>query len=76
MKEKLGVGKDIEGKILMIVFEGNKYFYKWEMASGILCIYDSKQYKIGTTKAIDFYKESEGIKELGTCCSDFNRSYC
>lgn len=64
MNKDLETETGAEKKMPEVIFNGNKYFYKWKPDSGILCIYDSKQYKIGTTKAIDFYKESDGIKEL------------
>lgn len=64
MNKELEAENDVEKKMPVVTFNGKEYFYKWKPDSGILCIYDSKQYKIGTTKAIDFYKESEGIKEL------------
>ncbi len=64
MNKELEKGNGVGKKIPVVIFNGNEYFYKWEPDSEILSVYDSNQYKIGATKAIDFYKESEGIKEL------------
>ena len=48
----------------MVTFEGKEYFYNWMSDSGILYVYDSKQYRIGTTEVTDFDKESETMKKL------------
>ena len=48
----------------MVTFEGNEYFYNWRSDSGILYVYDSKQYRIGTAEVTDFDKESETMKKL------------
>lgn len=64
MNKDLGTETGVEKKMPEVTFNGNKYFYKWKPDSGILCIYDSKQCRIGTAKASNFYKESEEIKEL------------
>ena len=52
------------GGSLMVTFEGKEYFYNWMSDSGILYVYDSKQYRIGTTEVTDFDKESETMKKL------------
>ena len=48
----------------MVTFEGKEYFYNWRSDSGILYVYDSEQYRIGTTEVTDFDKESETMKKL------------
>ena len=48
----------------MVIFEGNEYFYNWKSDSGILSVYDSKKYKVGTVEVSDFDKESETMKKL------------
>lgn len=48
----------------MVTFEGNEYFYSWKPDSGLLYVYDSKQYQIGTAEVADFDKEPETMKKL------------
>lgn len=48
----------------MVIFEGNEYFYNWKSDSGILSVYDSKQYKVGTVEVADFDKEPEIMKKV------------
>lgn len=48
----------------MVIFKGNEYFYDWKSDSGILSVYDSRQYKIGTTEVAGFDKEPEIMKKL------------
>lgn len=46
MNKELEAENGVEKKMPVVTFNGNEYFYKWKPDSGILCIYDSKQYKI------------------------------